>query len=115
MQPVIRIITIVLLPSGLTGGILTSCARQEKDIPARMQEYMEAACRFWNFQGSVLAAQDGRVILKAGYGLADADKEIPNTPATKFLFASITKTFTAAAVLMLEEEGLLTLNDPVSK
>ncbi len=114
MQPVIRIITIVLLPSVLTGGV-TSCARQEKDIPARMQEYMEAACRFWNFQGSVLAAQDGRVILKAGYGLADADKEIPNTPATKFLFASITKTFTAAAVLMLEEEGLLTLNDPVSK
>ncbi len=80
-----------------------------------MQEYLNAAVRFWNFQGSVLAAKDGRVVFKAGYGLADAEKKIPSTPATKYLIASITKTFTAAAVLLLEEEGLLKLSDPIAK
>jgi len=94
---------------------LSSCSRQDADIPDGMRDYLNAACRFWNFQGSVLAAKDGRVVLKAGYGLADTDKKIPNTPATKFLIASITKTFTAAAVLILEEEGLLKLSDPIAK
>lgn len=85
------------------------------EVRLKMQEYLDAACRFWNFQGSVLAAKNGRVILKAGYGLADVDGQIPITPETKFLIASVTKTFTAAAVMMLEEEGFLELNDPIGK
>ena len=107
-------------------GLLVSCIlfaglnpavsfREDKDIPARMREYLDAACRFWNFQGSVLAAREGRVVLKVGYGLADVDGQIPITPETKFLIASVTKTFTAAAVMMLEEEGFLELNDPIGK
>jgi CubicO group peptidase (beta-lactamase class C family) len=96
------------------GGILFSCSRQDKDIPLSMQEYLNAAGRFWNFQGAVLAAKEGRVVFKAGYGLADAEKKIPNTPGTKYLIASITKTFTASAVLVLEEEGRLKLSDPIA-
>lgn len=67
------------------------------------------------FSGSVLIALDGKIILKKGYGMADYEKRIPNTPGTELKIASVTKPFTATAIMMLEERGLLSINDPVSK
>ena len=111
-----RIKTTLLISWILFAGLNSTVSlREDGDILGRMKEYLSAACRFWNFQGSVLAAKNGRVILKTGYGPADVDGQVPNTPETKFPLASITKTFTAAAVMMLEEEGFLKLNDPISK
>ncbi|MDH7513783.1 MAG: serine hydrolase [Clostridiales bacterium] len=87
----------------------------EKDTAAALLAYLDAANKNWNFQGSVLAARDGDVVLKRGVGLADVKADRLNTPSTRFLVGSITKTFTAAAVLQLEERGLLSLKDPVVK
>lgn len=67
------------------------------------------------FSGSVLAARDGQVIAAASAGFADIERTNPNTPATFFELASVTKQFTAAAVLQLEQQNKLTLDDPISK
>jgi CubicO group peptidase (beta-lactamase class C family) len=65
--------------------------------------------------GSVLVAQNGEVVLEAGYGLADRKCQIPNDAGTTFRIGSITKQFTAAAIMQLVEAGKLSLDDPVTK
>ena len=67
------------------------------------------------FMGAVLVARDGKVLLSRGYGQANLEWNIPNTPATRFRIGSVTKQFTAAAILLLEERGRLSVDDPVKK
>jgi CubicO group peptidase (beta-lactamase class C family) len=67
------------------------------------------------FNGSVLIAKDGRVILHNGYGWADRQHEEPVTIATPFWIASISKQFAAAAVMKLEEQGRLSLQDSIAR
>lgn len=69
----------------------------------------------FGFSGSILVAKDGQVLLHKGYGLADREKGIPFTPETVFDIGSITKQFTAAAILKLESEGQLKVADPIGK
>jgi CubicO group peptidase (beta-lactamase class C family) len=69
----------------------------------------------YHFKGTVLVAKGDRVILSKRYGLANPDRDIPNTPSTKFRLGSITKQFTAACILLLEERGKLKVEDPVKK
>jgi CubicO group peptidase (beta-lactamase class C family) len=65
--------------------------------------------------GVFLIAKDGKVILEKGYGYADREKNIPYSPETVFDIGSLTKQFTAAAILKLEEQGKLRVTDPLSK
>ena len=67
------------------------------------------------FMGSILVAQNGHVLLDKGYGYANLEWEIPNSPTTKFRLGSLTKQFTAAAVLLLEEKDKLSLTDNINK
>jgi len=67
------------------------------------------------FSGSVLIAKDGKIILCKGYGMANYEHGVPNTPQTKFRLGSITKQFTAMAIMQLQEKGLLNINDTVYK
>jgi CubicO group peptidase (beta-lactamase class C family) len=64
---------------------------------------------------AVLVAQDGKILFEKGYGLADREHDVPVTPQTIFRIASITKQFTASAILKLQEEGKLSVNDKLSK
>ncbi|SDL31133.1 CubicO group peptidase, beta-lactamase class C family [Salinimicrobium catena] len=66
------------------------------------------------FNGSVLVADGGEVVFSDGYGMANMEYDIPNTPETKHRLGSITKQFTAALVLQLVEEGKLELDHPIS-
>jgi CubicO group peptidase (beta-lactamase class C family) len=59
--------------------------------------------------------RDGKPALRRSYGLADVEQRVPATPATNYRLASVTKQFTAAAVLLLAEAGKLQLDDPVRK
>lgn len=67
------------------------------------------------FMGSVLVAKEGKIILSKGYGMADLEWSVPNSPTTRFNIASMTKQFTAASILLLEDRGKLNTNDPVKK
>jgi CubicO group peptidase (beta-lactamase class C family) len=59
--------------------------------------------------------KDGQVVYKRGYGMADLDHDIPITPETVFHVASISKQFTAAAIILLAQEGKISLDDDVRK
>lgn len=86
----------------------------QKNIPADLAQYMQAQTDINNFSGAVLVTKNGSVLLKKAYGLADDEWKIRNTVDTKFQLASVTKQFTAAAVLLLAEKGQLSLNDKLS-
>ena len=64
---------------------------------------------------AVGALEGGEFVFRKGYGTADLDDGVPITPDTVFRMASVSKQFTAAAVLVAEDRGLLTLEDPLSK
>ena len=64
---------------------------------------------------AVLIARDGKRILERCYGLAQIEASVPITRDTRFRIGSITKQFTAAAILKLAEQGKLSVNDPVAK
>jgi CubicO group peptidase (beta-lactamase class C family) len=64
--------------------------------------------------GTVLVADKGEVVFSKGYGLADVENNIPNTPETKFMIGSITKQFTAMLITQLVEKGKLKLDNTIS-
>jgi|DewCreStandDraft_5_1066085.scaffolds.fasta_scaffold00029_124 CubicO group peptidase (beta-lactamase class C family) len=84
-----------------------------QDIASKIDEYMNAHVRVNRFSGAILVAREGKVLLSKGYGWANAEHEVPNTPQTKFRLGSITKQFTAMAILLLEERGRLKVHDPI--
>jgi CubicO group peptidase (beta-lactamase class C family) len=63
----------------------------------------------------VLVLKDGKVVHKKGYGLADLEKEVPITPETTFELASMSKQFTATAIMVLHDQGKLSFDDDVRK
>jgi CubicO group peptidase (beta-lactamase class C family) len=68
-----------------------------------------------NFMGTVIVARDNDILFSKGFGSANLEWDIPNSPATKFRLGSITKQFTAASILLLEERGKLKIDDPIKK
>jgi CubicO group peptidase (beta-lactamase class C family) len=76
-----------------------------------VQSYVETN----QFIGSVLLARGGEVLLSKGYGFANIEWKIPNTPTTRFRIASLTKQFTAACILLLSERGQIDLGHVVKR
>ncbi|MBV9695736.1 MAG: beta-lactamase family protein [Gammaproteobacteria bacterium] len=64
---------------------------------------------------SVLVIRNGRPLIRRAYGYADLEHDVRATPATNYRLASVTKQFTAAAILLLAQEGRLSLADPVRR
>ena len=69
----------------------------------------------YGFWGTVLVVRDGHLVLLKAYGLADADRAIPNAAATRFELNSMTKMFTGVAILQLDAAGRLQVGDPVDR
>src|SRR5688572_5091209 len=67
------------------------------------------------YSGSVLIALDGKPAISKGYGYSDRERKIRNSPKTISEIGSITKQFTAAAILKLEMQGKLSTDDKISK
>ena len=80
---------------------------------ARMEQVIQSYVKAGTFMGTVLVARDGNIVLDKAYGSANLEWDIPNTPTTKFRLGSITKQFTAASILLLEERGKLKIDDKV--
>lgn len=86
--------------------------RVDGDTGKRIAKYVEGAAAF-GFTGSVLAARDGKVVAALGVGSADLEGKIGNDARTLFELASVTKQFTAAAMLVLVQQGKVKLDDPI--
>jgi CubicO group peptidase (beta-lactamase class C family) len=93
----------------------SSASIQGKELKQEMDDYLNACHRIWKFHGAALVAQKGKVIFENGYGMANIELDVPNTPEMKFQIGSITKQFTATAVMQLQEKGLLSLSDTITK
>ncbi len=78
------------------------------------REYLERLERL-GFAGVVLVARDGEPVLVEGYGLADRERSLRWSPDTVSCIGSLTKQFTAAAILLLEAEGLLSTGDTINR
>ena len=85
------------------------------DLSAKIDAYVRPYVDSNNFSGAILVAQGDKILFRRGYGLANYELAVPNTPETRFHIASISKSFTAAAVLMLERRAQLSAGDPLSK
>lgn len=91
----------------------TSCAQNR--LNSQLEKYMDAQASVNDFSGVVLVTKNDTVLLKKSYGLADYEWEIANTIDTKFSLASVSKQFTAVAILQLVEKNKLKLNDKLAK
>jgi CubicO group peptidase (beta-lactamase class C family) len=69
----------------------------------------------YGFAGSVLVARGAEVVLVKGYGLADVERGVPNSAATRFEMNSMTKMFTGVALLQLAAQGRVSLSDPIAR
>ena len=67
------------------------------------------------FSGAVLVASKGELLLRQGYGMANYEHDVPNTPETVFRIGSITKQFTALSIIQLAEQGILGMHQSISK
>lgn len=94
-------------------GLAASAAAQ--DLTPKFNEYLDALVKQSRFTGAALVARDGKVIFSKGCGLANVELDVPNTPQTKFRLGSVTKQFTATAILLLQERGKLSVQDPICK
>ncbi len=83
-------------------------------IAKKIDDYLNRSVPF-GFSGAILVAQNGKPILVNGYGSANRERRIPVTPDTVFYIGSITKQFTAAAILKLEMQGKLSVTDTLDK
>jgi len=81
----------------------------------RLQAYLAAASALGHLQGSVLVAEQGRLLVDTAFGFANLELGVPNTPDTRFRVASVSKQFTAMAIAMLAEAGKLRIGDPISR
>lgn len=86
-----------------------------EQITAKVDEYMNAAVKVDGFSGSILVARDGKPIVSRGYAMANIELGVPNSPETVFRLGSVTKQFTALAIMMLAERGKLNVNDSACK
>ena len=110
-----RVILALWLVSLLTMSCSQLSAQNAASTGTKLDEYVTELASAQRFSGSVLVARDGHVVLVKGYGMANYEWDIPNTPSTKFRLGSITKQFTSMAIMQLEEKGLLSVNDPITK
>lgn len=104
--------SVSIFATGTTGLAQTT---DEAATRARLEQIANSYTPNNAFMGTVLVVQGDRVLLDKGYGMASLEWQTPNTPEAKFRLGSLTKQFTATLVLLLQQDGKLSINDPISK
>ena len=82
---------------------------------ARFESYLRPFAETNNLSGVILVSRGDRVVFHKAYGVANPEFRVPNTTETRFHIASISKAFTAVAILLLEEQGKLKTSDSVAR
>jgi D-alanyl-D-alanine carboxypeptidase len=91
-----------------------ACAAAQA-FPKRADAYLENQARSERFRGAVLVRSKGKILFERGYGFADEEWKILNSPETRFRIFSITKHFTATSILILQDQGKLDVRDALSR
>ena len=94
-------------------SLFISC--QGQSVAEKMDQLMMAYAKNYQFNGSVLVAHKGKVVHEKGYGYRNAAQRIPHDQNSIFQIGSVTKQFTAAIIMQLQEEKKLSVKDPLSK
>ena len=109
MRPIASFLTALLFWCAFPS---TSFAQSSKAV----DEYIHSEMQRQKIPGlALLVSRDGKIIRAQGYGLSNVELQVPVKPETIFQSGSMGKQFTAAAIMMLVEEGKIALDDPVSK
>jgi CubicO group peptidase (beta-lactamase class C family) len=101
----------------LNGNIIAASStsrNQSGRVSKNIKTYLLRLQRF-GFSGTALVAKNGRILVKSAYGLSNREQNVKMRPDSIFDIGSVTKQFTAAAILVLESDGKLRVEDPISK
>lgn len=110
-----RMIAAVLVSAFAFTSAATAQTKDEAAVKARLEQIASSYTPNSAFMGTVLVVEGDQVLLDKGYGMASLEWQVPNAPDAKFRLGSLTKQFTATLVLLLQQDGKLNVNDPVSK
>jgi CubicO group peptidase (beta-lactamase class C family) len=111
-----RIATSLIIPSALLFSCLASGQKvTDSRVASQLEAYLKPFAETGNFTGAVLVGRKDKVLFRHAYGMANYELQVPNSPATCFHIASVSKPFTAMAILQLEERGRLSVGDAVSR
>ncbi len=90
-------------------------AQLPQQFEPALAAYLDPLLQTNNFSGVILLAEGDQVVFEKGYGYADIEQGVPNVPGTIFQIASVSKPFTAAAILRLVEQGKVDLHAPLTR
>ncbi|HEX8641255.1 MAG TPA: serine hydrolase domain-containing protein [Allosphingosinicella sp.] len=107
-------ICLLALGAMSAGPALAASPPSPAALEALVDEYLSPVLRTNNFSGVVAVARGDEIQFQKGYGYASQELRVPHRPETLFHIASISKPFTAAAILRLAERGALDLHAPLS-
>jgi CubicO group peptidase (beta-lactamase class C family) len=111
MKPSLRGLGAFLLTALVLASPLAAAPASNESLDRYLSKIYPAA----EPGAAVLVTQNGKVLLRKGYGMANLEHGVPITPETVFEVGSVTKQFTAAAILMLQERGKLSVQDDLTK
>ena len=94
--------------------VISQHAALAQDRAAKIQEVLALAHKYRQFNGAALVAENGKVVYKGAFGMANMEWNIPNAPDTRFRLGSITKQFTAMLTLQLIEQGKIKLDGKIT-
>ncbi len=114
-QPAIEKQTVPETPGVTMTVPVTPLNGSDAVVSRKLDNYMIALTDAGRFSGLVLVARGNTVLLSKGYGIANYEFSVPNTPGTVLPIGSNTKQFTAAAIMKLQEQGKLNVTDMVTR
>jgi CubicO group peptidase (beta-lactamase class C family) len=95
--------------------LVPAIAVSDTDLSFKLDEYMNYQVKASGFSGTTLVARSGKILLVKGYGLANIELNVKNESKSKFRLGSMTQQFTAMAILELQEQEKLNIQDSVCK
>lgn len=110
-------VSLMVATLGVATMVFVSCAQPQEasSIAASIDTLMNDLHERGLFNGAVVVGSGDKILYERGFGLANVDEGVPFTPDTPSNGASMGKTLTNAAILMLQEDGLIDLDDPVTE
>lgn len=110
-----RLLVLALVVLPFSSVTAQTVATSDKDLNIAINEVLEKTYKPDEPGAAVIVVREGKVVFRKGYGLANVELGVPVEPDMVFRLGSVTKQFTAVAILMLAEQGKLSLNDDLTK